>query len=65
MRIDRKKFMLALVRAEMTTTELAEKAGISRATVSSIKRGASCSERSAFKIADALGVKLETILETK
>lgn len=65
MRIDRMKFMLALVRAEMTTTELAEKAGISRATVSSIKRGASCSEQSAFKIADALGVKLETILEKR
>lgn len=65
MRIDRIKLAVELARRDMTTLELAEKSGLSRATISGVKRGASCNGKSALKIADALGVKLETILEQK
>lgn len=65
MRIDRIKFAIELVRQDMNTTEVADKAGLSRATVSSVKRGASCNTETAIKIADALGVELETILEER
>lgn len=63
MRIDRIEFTKELVRQDMTQKQLAEKAGVSRATVSGIKNGRSCSDRSAIKIADVLGVPIESLLE--
>lgn len=63
MRIDRYKLINELMRQEMTQRELAERAGISRATVNYIKGGKSCSDEVGRKIADALKVPLETLLE--
>lgn len=63
MRIDRYKLINELMRQEMTQGELAERAGISRATVNYIKSGKSCSDEVGHKIADALKVPLETLLE--
>ena len=63
MRIDRYKLINELMRQEMTQGELAERAGISRATVNYIKGGKSCSDEVGHKIADALKVPLETLLE--
>lgn len=44
MRIDRFKLTMELMRQDMTQTQLAEKAGVSRVTVNGIKSGRSCSE---------------------
>lgn len=63
MRIDRYKLINELMRQEMTQGELAERAGISRATVNYIKGGKSCSDEVGHKIANALKVPLETLLE--
>lgn len=63
MRINRIKLAAELVRQDMTQIQLAEKAGVSRMTISGIKNGRSCSDKSGIKIADALGVPIEDLLE--
>lgn len=63
MRIDRYKLINELMRQGMTQGKLAERAGISRATVNYIKAGKNCSDEVGRKIADALNVPLETLLE--
>ncbi|HJB95949.1 MAG TPA: helix-turn-helix domain-containing protein [Candidatus Mediterraneibacter intestinigallinarum] len=63
MRIDRIKLVTEMARQDMTQLKLAELTGTSRATISGIQNGRSCSSRSAVKIADALKVPLETLLE--
>ena len=54
-RIDRVTFATALARADLTVKELAEQAGLSRATVTSVKTGKSCSQDTAEKLAAVLG----------
>lgn len=63
MRIDRVKLITEMARQEITQLKLTELSGVSRATISNIQNGRSCSSRSAVKIADALNVPLETLLE--
>lgn len=63
MRIDRIKLVTELVRQDLTQSQLAERAGVSRMTVNSVKCGKSCSDRVGIKIADALGVPIEKLLE--
>ena len=63
MRIDRFKLTTELMRQEMTQKQLAEKAGVSRATLNYIKAGKNCSDEIGQKIAKALKVKLSEILE--
>lgn len=54
-RIDRVKFAAALARADLTGNQLAEKAGLSRGTVTAVKTGKSCSKETAEKLAAVLG----------
>lgn len=63
MRIDRKKLMIVMYDKDITQRELAEKSSLSRATINSIRSGKSCSEETANKIAMALRVNLNEILE--
>lgn len=63
MRIDRIKLITVMARQDMTQLRLVELSGVSRTTLSGIQNGRSCSSRSAVKIADALEVPLETLLE--
>lgn len=63
MRIDRYKLINELMRQEMTQKRLAELAGVSPASVNYIKSGKSCSDEVGHKIATALKVPLETLLE--
>lgn len=63
MRIDRIKLVSELARQDMTQKRLAELAGVSRASVNYIKSGKSCSDEIGHKIADALKVPIETLLE--
>ena len=62
-RIDRIKFVTELERRNMTQTRLAELSGISKATISYIKCGKSCSNEVGQKIAKALNVDVTEILE--
>lgn len=63
MRIDRFKLVSELMHLEMTQKQLAEKAGVSRATINYVKAGKSCSDEVGRKIAKALGVDVTEILE--
>lgn len=63
MRIDRVKLVSELTRQDMTQKRLAELAGVSRATINYIKGGKSCSDDIGNKIAKALNVSIEKLLE--
>ena len=63
LRINRVKLVTEMARRDITQLKLVELSGVSRATISGIQNGRSCSSRSAVKIADALKVPLETLLE--
>lgn len=63
MRIDRIKLITEMAKQDMKQKDLAEKAGISRATVNYVKSGKSCSEKVGKKIANALGVEVNELLE--
>lgn len=55
MRIDRIKFAAALARLDLNGNQLAEKAGLSRGTVTAVRTGKSCSKETADKLAAVLG----------
>ena len=63
MRIDRVKLVSESTRQELTQKRLAEISGVSRATINYIKSGKSCSEEIGKKIAKALNVQIENLLE--
>lgn len=63
MRIDRVKLVSELTRQELTQKRLTEISGVSRATINYIKSGKSCSEEIGKKIAKALNVPIENLLE--
>lgn len=63
MRINRKKFVLALMDADLTLVNLAKKSGLSRSTLTAVKGGKSCNKRTAYSIASALDVDVREILE--
>ena len=63
MRIDRIKLVTELAKQDMTQKRLAEKAGVSRATINYIRSGKSCSDEIGNKIAIALNVPIEKLLE--
>lgn len=65
MRIDRVKFIAEMARQELIVSQLAEKAGVSRCTVTAIRGGKRCSKRTAEKVASALGVDVAAIAEVK
>ncbi|MBS5129752.1 MAG: helix-turn-helix transcriptional regulator [Lachnospiraceae bacterium] len=63
MRINSIKLVTAMMRLDLTQKQLAERAGVSRATINGIKCGRSCSDRIGIKIAEALQVPIEKLLE--
>ena len=63
MRIDRIKFITELAKKDITLVELSKKSGVNRVTLSNIKCGKSCRNEIAEKIAAALDVKIEDLLE--
>lgn len=63
MRIDRAKFAAELARKDMNVKRLAERSGISRVTVSSVKCGKTCAQKTVEAIANALGVKTSDIIQ--
>lgn len=63
MRIDRRKLVVAMLDRNQTTLQLAEKSGVSRVTISGVRCGKSCSKDTAEKIAKALNVPVENLIE--
>lgn len=63
MRLDRVKLSAEMTRRDMTAKLMSSKSGVSRATISGIKNGKSCSTTTANAIARALGVPIEQIVE--
>ena len=64
MRIDRIKLIAEMARQGITSRALAEKAFISRVTISAMRCGKSVNENSARRVAQALGTKVTDLLET-
>jgi len=63
MRINRVKLVSEMTRKDMTVKRLAELARVSRATVTGVKTGKTCSQTTGDRIASALGVPVEELLE--
>ena len=55
MRINRERFAAALARLDLNGNQLAEKAGVSRGTVTAVRTGKSCSKETADKLVAVLG----------
>ena len=55
MRIDRAKFVAAMICADLNGKQLAEKAGVSRGTITAVRTGKSCSKETADKLVAVLG----------
>jgi len=63
MRIDRVKLAAELARRDMTQKRLAELSGVSRATINYVRAGKTCTDEVGQRIAKALGIKAEDIIE--
>lgn len=64
-RLDRYTLRHILVDRDMSHADLVNAAGIGKMTFSGIINGRSCSPATAQKIANALGVTVESLLEDK
>ena len=58
MRINRANLAAAMVRTDLNGKQLAEKSGLSRVTITSIKSGKRCSEETAQKLVAILGPEI-------
>ena len=63
MRIDRVKLIAEMARRDMKVQELADKAAVSRATITALRGGKSCNENSIRRVANALDIPVESLLE--
>lgn len=61
--INKQKLVKSMLLLGMTNADLAEKSGVSPATVSAVRCGKTCSAKTAHKFAQALGVPVTEILE--
>lgn len=58
MRINRERLAAAMVRRDLNGKRLAEKAGISRMTMTAVRTGKSCSRETAEKLVAVLGPEI-------
>ena len=65
MKIKSMKIKIAMVERQLTQQALADAAGVTRATLSGALMKGSCSTTTAVKLAKALGVDPEVIMETE
>lgn len=63
MKINRIMLISAMVSHNFTLLKLAELSGVSKATLSAVKNGKSCSFRTASKIAKALDLDVMELIE--
>ena len=65
MRINRKNLICIMMDKDLTIGKLSEKSGISRGTISAIKTGKSCVYETIEKIAKALSVGVDQLIEVR
>lgn len=65
MKIDRVKLIAEMARQNIGVKQLADKAGVSRVTISAVRCGKSCGHNTALHIARALGVDMTELLEVE
>ena len=65
MRIDRVKLIAEMARLDMSAASLSEKAAVSRSTVTALRGGKSCNANSVRRVAAALGMTVESLLEDR
>lgn len=65
MRIDRVKFAAAVAKADVRMGELPARSGVSLSTITAIRGGKSCAQKTADKLAAALGVKVHDIEQAR
>lgn len=63
MRINRITLIAEMARQDLTVLDLAQTCRLSRATITGVRSGKSCTQETAAKLAKGLGVPLESILE--
>ncbi len=63
MRLNRIRLITAMAERNMRQYALADKIGVSRATVNGVCCGRSCRDDTAQKIADAIGIDLKELVE--
>lgn len=63
MRLNRMKIQLLMAKLEVNQATIAAKAGISRQTISAVMNGRNCRPELLGKIARALGVEPEEIID--
>lgn len=63
MRVDRTRLIFLMAKKDMKTNELSNASGVSRATISAVRGGKSCTYETATKLAKALNVPLSDIAE--
>lgn len=65
MRLDAKLLRSLLYERDIKQIDLADKSEVARITVNKVCNGGSCTYETGKKIADALGMKLEDLLEKR
>lgn len=65
MKLDPEKMLIAMAKKQYTCAALARVSGVSRATISYIRNGKTCKPDVAGKIAEALELSVEELVETK
>ena len=63
MRVDRIKFITEMAKRDMTVKDLAEKSEISRVTISALRSGKKCSNKTVYALAHAMGVPVADLIE--
>ncbi len=58
MRINREALAVAMIRKDLNVNRLAERAGLSRITVTAVRTGKNCSETTAQKLVAVLGPQI-------
>ena len=65
MRLNKKALVCALIDRDLNQIELARLSDVSRITISNVFCGKSCTYETGVKIANALNMKLDDLLEKK
>ncbi|HBD88700.1 MAG TPA: hypothetical protein DC021_07300 [Tyzzerella sp.] len=63
MNIDVQTLLIEMAKAKMSIKELSEKSEVCRGTIAAIKKGSEVKPETVGKIAEALGVSVEELLE--
>lgn len=64
MKLDRVKVISQMAKSNLTCKDLVKKTGLSRITVTNVRKGGNCARSTAYAIASAIGVDISEIMES-